>query len=88
MPSGFAPLAAHVACAPRRIAHGGASSLLRLAQPIASRWLHRQRAGRMGPARVRSFGLQKWSPWPMTPARAFITPLQPSPTLRVAPAFR
>jgi len=88
MPSGFAPLAR-----PRRMraaahsVHGGASSLLRLAQPIASRW-------------PTGTALAEWAqraaaalaPEMVTVAddasEAFITPLQPSPTLRVAPAFR
>jgi hypothetical protein len=67
--------------------YGGASSLLRLAQPIAARW-------------PTGNALAEWAqrasaalaPEMVTVAddasSAFITPLQPSPTLRVAPAFR
>jgi hypothetical protein len=67
--------------------YGGASSLLRLAQPIASRW-------------PTGSALAEWAqrasaalaPEMVTVAddasEAFVTPLQPSPTLRVAPAFR
>jgi hypothetical protein len=67
--------------------HGGASSLLRLAQPIASRW-------------PTGSVLAEWAQRAsaaLTPemvavaedaSEAFVTPLQPSPTLRVAPAFR
>jgi len=88
MPSGFAPLAR-----PRRMraaahsVHGGASSLLRLAQPAGTRWptgsalaewAHRA-AVALAPEMVAVADDAR---------EAFITPLQPSPTLRVARAFR
>ena len=88
MPSGFAPLAR-----PRRMraaahsVHGGASSLLRLAQPIGTRWptgtalaeWAQRASASLAPDMVEVAD---------TASEAFITPLQPSPTLRVAPAFR
>ena len=88
MPSGFAPLAR-----PRRMraathsVHGGASSLLRLAQPIAARWptgtalaeWAQRASAALAPEMVAVAD---------DASEAFITPLQPSPTLRVAAAFR
>lgn len=87
MPSGFAPLAR-----PRRMraahsVHGGASSMLRLAQPIASRWptgsalaeWAQRASAALAPEMVAVAD---------DASEAFVTPLQPSPTLRVAPAFR
>jgi len=88
MPSGFAPLAR-----PRRMraaahsVYGGASSLLRLAQPAGVRF-------------PTGSALAEWAQKvsvAMAPemvavaedaSEAFITPLQPSPSLRVAAAFR
>ena len=88
MTSGFAPLAR-----PRRMraaahsVHGGASSLLRLAQPSSPRWPSgtalaewAQRASAALTPDMVSVGRDA--------SEAFITPLQPSPSLRVAPAFR
>ena len=88
MPSGFAPLAR-----PRRMraaahsVHGGASSLLRLAHPAAARfptgsalaeWAHRASAA-LAPEKVSVADDAR---------EAFVTPLQPSPSLRVSAAFR
>jgi hypothetical protein len=88
MPSGFAPLAR-----PRRMraaahsVHGGASSLLRLAQPAAMRfptgsalaeWAQRASAA-LAPEMVSVAE---------DASEAFVTPLQPSPSLSVAAAFR
>jgi hypothetical protein len=88
MPSGFAPLAR-----PRRMraaahsVHGGASSLLRLAQPAAARfptgsalaeWAQRA-AATLAPEMVAVAE---------DASEAFVTPLHPSPSLRVAAAFR
>jgi hypothetical protein len=88
MPSGFAPLAR-----PRRMraaahsVHGGASSLLRLAQPAGVRW-------------PSGSALAEWAqraaaalaPEMVTVAadasEAFVTALLPSPSLRVGTAFR
>ena len=88
MPSGFAPLAR-----PRRMraathsVHGGASSLLRLAQPLSARWPTgtalvewAQRASAALAPEMVSVAEDA--------SEAFVTPLQPSPSLRVAPAFR
>jgi hypothetical protein len=67
--------------------HGGASSLLRLAQPLNARWptgtalvewAHRASAA-LAPEMVAVAD---------DASEAFITPLQPSPSLRVAAAFR
>jgi len=67
--------------------HGGASSLLRLAQPAGMRW-------------PTGSALAEWAQRAsaaLTPdmvtvaedaSEAFVTPLQPSPTLRIAAAFR
>jgi hypothetical protein len=88
MHSGFAPLARprRMRAAAHRV-HGGASSLLRLAQPAALRfptgsalaeWAQRASAA-LAPEMVSVAD---------DASEAFVTPLQPSPSLRVAAAFR
>ncbi|MFO1218545.1 MAG: hypothetical protein U1E89_09260 [Burkholderiaceae bacterium] len=88
MPSGFAPLTRprKLRAAASRV-HGGASSLLRLAQPGGVRlpttseladWAHRA-AAVIGPEMVEVADDAR---------EAFVTPLQPSATLRAAAAWR
>lgn len=88
MPSGFAPLAR-----PRRMraaahsVHGGASSLLRLAQPAGTRWPSGSALAEW--AQRASAALEPDMVAVADDAReAFVTPLLPSPTLRVGAAFR
>jgi hypothetical protein len=67
--------------------HGGASSLLRLAQPTGNRWptgtalaeWAQRAAAALAPEMVAVAD---------DASEAFITPLQPSPSLRIAPTFR
>ena len=88
MSSGFAPLTR-----PRKLRaaatsiHGGKSSLLRLAQPGGVRlptrselteWAHRASAAMVPEMVSVAEGASE----------AFVTPLQPSPSLRAVPAWR
>ena len=88
MPSGFAPLAR-----PRRMraaahsVYGGASSLLRLAQPAGVRWPTGNALAEWA-QRVSAALAPEMVAVAEDASEAFITPLHPSPTLRIAPAFR
>lgn len=88
MPSGFAPLTR-----PRRMraaahsVHGGASSLLRLAQPAALRWPSGSSLAEW--AQRASIAL---APEMVSVAddasEAFVTPLHPSASLRIGASWR
>jgi hypothetical protein len=88
MPSGFAPLAR-----PRRMraaahsVHGGASSLLRLAQPVAARWPSGSALAEWA-QRASAALAPEMVAVAEGASEAFVTTLQPSPSLRVASAFR
>ena len=88
MPSGFAPLAR-----PRRMraashsVHGGASSLLRLAQPTNVRWPSGSALAEWAQRASAALAPEMVSV-AEDASEAFVTTLQPSPSLRVAAVFR
>ena len=88
MPSGFAPLAR-----PRRMraaahsVYGGASSLLRLAQPAGVRWPSGSALAEWAQRASAALAPEMVSVADDA-SEAFVTPLRPSPSLRIANAFR